>query len=161
VPRRRPGAGNPVRSRDVMGGAGLLLHQSRHWPRAGGNRTAGRAAHPDVTGHRDGSRAENGHRLSALSALTTARGIIRSLRIYSAHKRRAAAMDRLYGQFMKPGDLAFDVGAHVGARVASFLRLGARVVAVEPQPAIACVLKLIYGWRGVAVETAAVGREAG
>ena len=42
-------------------------------------------------------------------------------------------MDTLYRRFLRPGDLAFDVGAHVGDRVASFRRLGARVVAVEPQ----------------------------
>lgn len=70
-------------------------------------------------------------------------------------------MDRLYGQFIKRGDLAFDVGAHVGDRVASFRRLGARVVAVEPQPALARLLILMYGWRGVAVERVAVGRNAG
>ncbi len=45
-------------------------------------------------------------------------------------------MDRLYRQFVRPGDLVFDVGAHVGDRVASFQRIGARVVAVEPQPAM-------------------------
>lgn len=32
----------------------------------------------------------------------------------------------------RPGDLIFDVGANVGAKVDIFLRLGARVVAVEP-----------------------------
>ena len=54
-------------------------------------------------------------------------------------------MDRLYGSFVRRGDLVFDVGAHVGDRVASFRRLGARVVAVEPQPALVKVLKLFYG----------------
>ena len=32
----------------------------------------------------------------------------------------------------RPGDLIFDVGANVGAKVDIFLRLGARVIAVEP-----------------------------
>ena len=54
-------------------------------------------------------------------------------------------MDRLYGKFVRPGDLVFDVGAHVGDRVASFQRLGARVVAVEPQPAMVRALRLLYG----------------
>jgi len=46
--------------------------------------------------------------------------------------------------------------------VASFHRLGARVVAVEPQPAMVRVLKLLYGRRAeVAIEAAAVGRLAG
>ena len=71
-----------------------------------------------------------------LGAVRTARATIRSLRIYYGDRRRAAAMDRLYGNFVRPGDLVFDVGAHVGDRVASFRRLGARVVAVEPQPAM-------------------------
>jgi FkbM family methyltransferase len=71
-------------------------------------------------------------------------------------------MDRLYRRFVKPGDLVFDVGAHVGDRIASFRRLGARVVAVEPQPALARTLKLIYGRdRAVAIEPMAVGRHAG
>jgi FkbM family methyltransferase len=40
---------------------------------------------------------------------------------------------RLYSQFIRPGDLCFDVGANLGSRVEVFLRLGAKVVAVEPQ----------------------------
>ncbi len=72
------------------------------------------------------------------------------------------AMDRLYGGFVRRGDLVFDVGAHVGDRVASFRRLGARVVAIEPQPALVKVLKLFYGRRaGVAIEAVAVGRAVG
>lgn len=97
-----------------------------------------------------------------LEGLKTARGIVRSLRIYYGHRARSAAMDRLYRRFVQPGDLVFDVGAHVGDRVASFRRLGARVVAVEPQPALVKVLKILYGLRtGVAVEAAAIGRSVG
>jgi FkbM family methyltransferase len=92
----------------------------------------------------------------------TARGILRSLRIYYGGRSRAAAMDRLYGGFVRRGDLVFDVGAHVGDRVASFRRLGAWVVAVEPQPALVKVLKLFHGRRaGVAIEAVAVGRAVG
>jgi len=71
-------------------------------------------------------------------------------------------MDRLYRRFVQPGDLVFDVGAHVGDRIASFRRLGARVVAIEPQRAMAGVLRLLYGWsRSVTIEEMAVGREQG
>jgi FkbM family methyltransferase len=71
-------------------------------------------------------------------------------------------MDRLYGYLVRRGDLVFDIGAHVGDRVASFRRLGARVVAVEPQPALVKLLKLFYGRRAdVAIEAVAVGRVAG
>ncbi len=90
------------------------------------------------------------------------RGIVRSLRIYYGDGSRAAAMDRLYGLFVRRGDLVFDVGAHVGDRVASFRRLGARVVAVEPQPAMVQVLKLFYGRSAdVVIEAMAVGRLVG
>jgi FkbM family methyltransferase len=71
-------------------------------------------------------------------------------------------MDRLYAGFVRRGDLVFDIGAHVGDRVASFRRLGARIVAVEPQPALVKVLKLFYGrCTGVAIEPVAVGRGVG
>jgi FkbM family methyltransferase len=94
--------------------------------------------------------------------LRTARGILRSLRIYYGDRSHAAAMDWLYSGFVRRDDLVFDVGAHVGDRVGSFRRLGARIVAVEPQPAMAKLLKLFYGRSGdVAVEAVAVGRAPG
>jgi FkbM family methyltransferase len=92
----------------------------------------------------------------------SARGIARSLRIYYGNRQRRDAMERLYRRFVKPNDLVFDVGAHVGDRVAAFRRLGARVVAVEPQPALRTTLKLLHGRnRGVVVEGVAVGRQEG
>src|SRR5438045_9129862 len=92
----------------------------------------------------------------------TVRATIRSFRIYYGDKRRAAAMGRLHGNFVRPGDLVFDVGAHVGDRVASFHRLGARVVAVEPQPSMVRALRLLYGRsNSVAIEALVVGREWG
>ena len=75
----------------------------------------------------------------------TTRGVVRSLRLYYGDRERRAAMDRLYSRFVKAGDLVFDIGAHVGDRVAVFRRFGARVVAVEPQPALIRTLKLLYG----------------
>jgi FkbM family methyltransferase len=92
----------------------------------------------------------------------TLRGVLRSLRIYYFDRRRRAAMLQLYGGFVKAGDLVFDVGAHVGDRTGAFRQLGARVVAVEPQPALAATLHLLYGTdRSVAIERLAVGRREG
>jgi FkbM family methyltransferase len=92
----------------------------------------------------------------------SARGVVRSLRIYYGNRRRRDAMERLYRRFVRPGDLVFDVGAHVGDRVAAFRRLGARVVAVEPQPALRTTLKLLHGRdRAVTVEPVAMGRQDG
>jgi FkbM family methyltransferase len=92
----------------------------------------------------------------------SARGVVRSLRIYYGNRHRRAAMDRFYRRFVQPGDLVFDVGAHVGDRVAAFRRLGARVIAVEPQPALCATLKLLHGRdRGVTIEPHALGRAEG
>ncbi|MDQ0315989.1 FkbM family methyltransferase [Amorphus orientalis] len=82
--------------------------------------------------------------------------------IYYGNAGRRKAMDRLYGRFCRPGDLVFDVGAHVGDRVASFRRLGARVVAVEPQPGVRTALTLLYGRDpNIVLEPCAVGASAG
>jgi FkbM family methyltransferase len=95
-------------------------------------------------------------------ALRTARGVLRSLRIYYGGKHDHSAMDRLYGQFVKPCDLVFDVGSHVGDRIAAFRRLGARVVACEPNPPLVKTLRLIYGRdTHVIIEPLAVGRASG
>lgn len=67
----------------------------------------------------------------------------------------------LYRDFVNDGDLAFDVGAHVGNRVAALSALGAKVIAVEPQPLMARVLRLFFGWRSVHVVQKAVAAEEG
>ena len=75
----------------------------------------------------------------------TAKSLARSLRIYHGDHVHKAALDGLYARFLRPGDLAFDIGAHVGDRISSFRRLGASVVALEPQPGPARALRLIHG----------------
>jgi FkbM family methyltransferase len=75
----------------------------------------------------------------------TAKSLSRSLRVYHGDHVRKVAMDSLYARFLRAGDLAFDIGAHVGDRISSFRRLGARVVALEPQPGPARALRLIHG----------------
>jgi membrane glycosyltransferase len=97
-----------------------------------------------------------------LQSLRIALGVLRSLRIYYGHRARSRAMDALYAQFIKPGDLVFDVGAHVGDRVAAFRRLGASVVAVEPQPALYRTLSLLFGRDdAVTLIPSAIGRTPG
>jgi FkbM family methyltransferase len=95
-------------------------------------------------------------------ALRTVRGIVRSLRIYYGNRQHGPAIDRLYGEFVRRGDLVFDIGAHVGDRIAAFRRLGARIVAIEPQPALIKTLHLLYGRDpNVTIEAVAVGRQPG
>lgn len=67
-----------------------------------------------------------------------------------------------YRQFVRKGDLCFDVGAHVGARTAAFLRLGARVVAVEPQERCVRALRKRFGGdRRVALVTQGLADKPG
>ena len=61
-------------------------------------------------------------------------GIARSLLVYHAIPLRQRRMQRLYRQFVRPGDLVFDIGAHVGNRARALAAIGCRVVALEPQP---------------------------
>lgn len=97
-----------------------------------------------------------------LDTIRTWFGVWRSIRIYYGDQQRAAAMDELYSQFVRPGDLVFDIGAHVGDRIASFRRLGAKVVAVEPQPAMVKVLLKIYGKSyDIKLEPVAIGSSEG
>ena len=72
-------------------------------------------------------------------------GLTRSLVLYHGIPFRARRLARLYAPFLAPGALAFDVGAHAGNRVRAFRRLGARVIAVEPQPDFARLLRTLYG----------------
>lgn len=97
-----------------------------------------------------------------LPALRSVAGVLRSLRTYYGDRHHRAGLERLYRPFVRPGDLVFDIGAHVGDRVGAFRRLGARVIAAEPQPALLAVLKLMYKRdRAVAIEPVALGRDEG
>lgn len=71
------------------------------------------------------------------------------------------AEDQFYSQFIGRGDLVFDIGANVGERSRIFLDLGARVVAVEPNPSCADVIRARYSCRSLAVESVAVGAQQG
>ena len=89
-------------------------------------------------------------------------GIARSLALYYGRPGQLRRMQALYGAFIRPGDLCFDIGAHVGNRTLVFRRLGARVVALEPQPDFARLLR--WGFRGdpaVVLLEEAIAREPG
>jgi FkbM family methyltransferase len=97
-----------------------------------------------------------GHRAAALV------GLARSLLIYYAIPGRQRAWRCFYRQFISPGDLCFDVGAHVGNRTAALMAIGARVVAVEPQPLFASTLSRLYGKRkDLTILPVALGATAG
>jgi FkbM family methyltransferase len=69
---------------------------------------------------------------------------------------------RFYSQFIKKGDLCFDIGANLGNRTEIFRKLGATTIAVEPQDV--CVASLKRRWRKdtrVKIIQKAVGAEEG
>ncbi|WP_245541118.1 FkbM family methyltransferase [Yoonia vestfoldensis] len=70
----------------------------------------------------------------------------------------AAPIRRLYRDLLKKGDLAFDVGAHVGTRARAMRAAGARVVALEPQAPFSTYLKWTLP-RDIRLIAAAAGRE--
>lgn len=82
--------------------------------------------------------------------------------VYYRDPARTTRMDALNRQFVASGGLVFDIGAHVGDRAASFARLGAHVVALEPQQSMFRVLRLIHGRNpNIVLRREAVGAAAG
>lgn len=82
---------------------------------------------------------------SLRARLRRAAGLARSLAIYHAIPWRHAQLRRFYAPFVPTGGLAFDIGAHAGNRVRAWRALGARVVAVEPQPDFVRLLQRLFG----------------
>lgn len=66
-----------------------------------------------------------------------------------------------YSGFMSRGDLVFDVGANVGEYSDTFLALGARVVAMEPNPACCEKLRMVAKRGDLTIENCAVGDTEG
>lgn len=79
---------------------------------------------------------------------------------------RRAAQDRLrkrafYSQLVKAGDLVFDVGANLGNYAEIFASLGARVVALEPNPDCVSHIRRSYPNQSIDVVNTAVGSSPG
>ncbi len=103
---------------------------------------------------------ETGHRLG--ERFDRQLGLLRSLLVYRGIPWRGAQLRRFYRRFVPANGLAFDVGAHAGNRVAAFRRLGARVVALEPQPDFVHLLQRRFGRdAGVTLLPQALGRAPG
>lgn len=89
-------------------------------------------------------------------------GLARSLWLYYGVPGRLSLTRSFYAQFVSKGDLCFDVGAHVGNRAWVWSGLGARVVAIEPQPDFVAFLRWLFRNRPeVDVVEAAVAARAG
>ena len=74
------------------------------------------------------------------------------------HRRK---MRSFYSQFVSTGDLVFDIGANIGRYTETFLGLGARVVAVEPNPHCVRILERVRHPQAPIIEAVAVGDTVG
>ncbi|OQX28742.1 MAG: hypothetical protein B0D92_07345 [Spirochaeta sp. LUC14_002_19_P3] len=89
-------------------------------------------------------------------------GLYRSFVIYYHIPFRRWRMKRLYRHFIGSGELAFDVGAHLGNRTRVLADLGADTVSFEPQPACRGLLENWYGEDArIKLEFTALGAQAG
>jgi len=82
--------------------------------------------------------------------------------LYPARSRDRRKRQNFYRQLIAPGDLCFDVGANIGDYTETLVSLGARVVAIEPQPA--CIDELRARFAGndrVTVVPVALGATEG
>lgn len=99
---------------------------------------------------------------SILHSIQNFLGFSYSFLIYYGVPFHHRVLTQIYEPFVRPGDLCFDIGAHLGDRIRAFSRLGARVVALEPQPACMRWLRRWYGRHPkVTLLEQAVGAQAG
>lgn len=89
-------------------------------------------------------------------------GIVRSFFIYYLKPFNGKRLINFYGLFVKKGDLCFDIGAHLGNRSNAWLKMGAKVVAVEPQPTCIRFLNKKFSYHeNFQLVTMAVGERKG
>lgn len=92
----------------------------------------------------------------------TALGLARSVWIYRANRAHHRSLVGFYRDLVPTGGLVFDIGAHVGDRIAACRALDARVVALEPQAPAFRLLQLFFDRDAkVSLMRAAVGRQEG
>ena len=80
-----------------------------------------------------------------LKSIQRSLGFSWSFLIYYGLPFHHQALTRIYAPFIRPGDLCFDIGAHLGDRVRAWSTLGARVIALEPHPGMMSWLRRWYG----------------
>ena len=89
-------------------------------------------------------------------------GLLRSIAAYYWKPFNKRRLMRFYSQFVQPNALCFDLGAHVGNRTNAWIALGAKVIAIEPQPNCMDYLKKKFaGNEKVVLKQCAVGEKPG
>ena len=72
-------------------------------------------------------------------------GILRSRIMYYWKPFNQRRLVHFYKDFIKEGDLCFDIGAHLGNRIKAWNALGAKTIALEPQPSCLAFLEKKFG----------------
>lgn len=103
--------------------------------------------------------------LSALKQASIALGVYKPARalhriLHPSQRREFLGHRAQLSEFIRPGDLAFDVGANIGNRTEIMLSLGGSVVAFEPQPICAREVRARGNSRLTVIESA-VGSSVG
>lgn len=80
-----------------------------------------------------------------VSKITKYIGLFKSKIIYDFKPFNQRKLQTFYSEFLGANDLCFDIGAHTGNRTKSWIKLGARVVAVEPSPFLVAHLSGRFG----------------
>jgi FkbM family methyltransferase len=71
--------------------------------------------------------------------------LLRAKRVLQQWTTHDQEMMEFYSTFISRNALCFDVGANIGNRVKSFLKLHANVIAIEPQKDCVRILKAVFG----------------
>ena len=89
-------------------------------------------------------------------------GLFKSKLMYYWKPFNRRRLSKFYGTFINEGDLCFDLGAHIGNRTDAWLNIGAKIIAVEPQPSCLEYLHQRFGDSpNVVILNKAVGAETG
>lgn len=97
-----------------------------------------------------------------VSSIQKSLGFTLSFLIYYGLPFHHRALTQIYAPFIRPGDLCFDLGAHLGDRIRAWSKLQARVIALEPNPASMRWLRRLYGNReNIVLIEQAIGSQLG
>lgn len=99
--------------------------------------------------------------MTVARTLSSSLGLARSLIVYYGQPWRRLGLKRFYRSLISPGQLVFDIGAHVGSRSRTLIQIGAKVVAIEPQPLFADFVEKHLGTQLEGFERVAVGAAPG
>ena len=97
-----------------------------------------------------------------ISPIQKTLGFTLSFLIYYGLPFHHRALTQIYAPLIRPGDLCFDLGAHLGDRIRAWSKLQARVIALEPNPASMRWLRRLYGNRtNIILIEQAIGSQPG